>query len=308
MNIIARHSPTGQTSGHKIARIAANTAEVFRRFLRRCIRRFIAIVHALLRPPVTPIEEAQWHHATKPYVFVARLSREENRRLRLIAADFLSRKNITGAAGLVVTELLRLQIAAQACILILELGVDSYDGWNDIVVYPAAFRPRRTFTDAAGVVHNTTAILSGEAWLGGPVVLSHAAITQASDGDGDSDTRHGAHNVVIHEFAHKLDMRNGNANGFPPLHRGMQKLAWQQAFMAAYLDFCQRVDRASALAHTDGGAAWRTLPLDAYAAENPAEFFAVMSEAFFITPADLKTAYPAAYAQLVAFYRQNPLA
>ena len=211
---------------------------------------------------------------------------------------------VTGAADLVVTELLRLQIAAQACILILQLGVDSYDGWNDIVVYPAAFRPRRTFTDAAGVVHNTTAILSGEAWLGGPVVLSHAAITRASDGD----TRHSAHNVVIHEFAHKLDMRNGNANGFPPLHRGMQKLAWQQAFMAAYLDFCQRVDRASALAHTDGGAAWRTLPLDAYAAENPAEFFAVMSEAFFTTPADLKTAYPAAYAQLVAFYRQNPLA
>ena len=270
----------------------------------RKIRKLYRHVRAAVRSPVIPIDEALWHGATKDYVFIARLTKEENRRLRLMAADFLSRKNIFGADSFTVTDLMRVQIAAQACILILELGVDSYDGWSDIVIYPAQFRPRRQFTDAAGVVHTSNAVLAGEAWLGGPVVLSYKDVAKSND----PNDRLAGHNVVIHEFAHKLDMRNGNANGFPPLHRGMSELIWKQTFMAAYLDFCEHADLADASARFDGGIALQALPLDPYAGENPAEFFAVISESFFESPHAIATSYPAVYAQLVAFYRQDTAA
>ncbi len=268
----------------------------------RKFRKLYRQVRAAARSPVIPIDEALWQSAAQHYVFIARLTQEENRRLRLMAADFLSRKNIFGADCFAVTDLIRVQIAAQACILILELGIDSYDGWSDIVIYPAQFRPRRQFTDAAGVVHTSDAVLAGEAWLGGPVVLSYEDVAKAND----PSHKLAGHNVVIHEFAHKLDMRNGNANGFPPLHRGMRESIWKQAFMAAYLDFCERTDQANANAQFDGGIALQALPLDPYASENPAEFFAVISESFFEAPQAISTAYPVVYAQLVAFYRQDP--
>jgi Mlc titration factor MtfA (ptsG expression regulator) len=101
---------------------------------------------------------------------------------------------------------------------------------------------------------------------------------------------------VIHEFAHKLDMLNGVANGFPPLHAGMSRARWSDAFSAAYDDFCRR---------TDSG---EELEIDDYAAENPAEFFAVMSEAFFESPLAVRQLYPGVYSQLVEFYRQDPAA
>jgi hypothetical protein len=119
------------------------------------------------------------------------------------------------------------------------------------------------------------------------VVLSWADVQGADIDDGV--------NVVIHEFAHKLDMRNGDANGFPPLHADMQRQAWAQAFSSAYQDFCARVDEGE------------DTRIDPYAGESPAEFFAVLSEAFFETPDVVCSEYPAVYAQLVQFYRQEPL-
>jgi len=116
------------------------------------------------------------------------------------------------------------------------------------------------------------------------------------------------YNVVIHEFAHKLDMRNGDPNGFPPLHAGMSSAEWKRAFAAAYDDFCARVDAAEALPSRRAQAALDALPMDPYAAESAAEFFAVASEAFFETPEQLAPAYPAAYEQLRLFYRQDPQA
>lgn len=254
--------------------------------------------------PVTLIEESAWQEATRHYLFMRRLNAEENCRLRLIAADFLARKKILGAAGLEITEPMRIQIAAQACILVLELGVDYFDGWDDIIVYPGQFIPEREVIDEAGVVHTTREVLAGEAWLGGPVILSYEDVAQP----GNPHDAIAGNNVVIHEFAHKLDMRNGGANGFPPLHKGMSTAVWKQTFMAAYLDFCQRTDRADALARRDGGAALDGLPIDPYASENPAEFFAVISEAFFEIPENVHGAYPQVYRQLALFYRQDPLA
>ena len=103
-------------------------------------------------------------------------------------------------------------------------------------------------------------------------------------------------------------MRNGEPNGFPPLHSGMKIAAWNAAFSAAYDDFCKRVDAADRLPERRMQAALDALPIDPYAAESPGEFFAVGSEAFFETPELLAPAYPAVYEQLRLFYRQDPLA
>ena len=250
------------------------------------------------------IDLAAWNQATASYRFVRRLTVEENRRLRLIASDFLARKNIVGAAEFEVNELTRIQIAAQACILILELDVDYYDGWREIIVYPGQFAKMHEEIDEFGVVHTTRDPLAGEAWLGGPVVLSHADLAQTENAIDRGD----GYNVVIHEFAHKLDMLNGEANGYPPLHRGMSKETWKRTFLAAYLAFCKQVDEAEALARKDGGRALDAIPIDPYAAENPAEFFAVISEVFFEMPELVQVTFPSVYQQLKAFYKQDPAA
>lgn len=252
---------------------------------------------------VALIPESLWTSVTTRYAFMRGLSKEESRRLRLIASDFLARKNIVGAGDVLISDTLRVEIAAQASILVLELGVDSYAGWQDIIVYPSQFMPTREVVDAAGVVHTSRDALAGEAWLGGPVVLSYEDVARTATDDAVA-----GFNVVIHEFAHKLDMQNGNANGFPPLHKGMSEAAWQRDFKAAYLQFCEQVDAAEAKALHDGGVSLNALPIDPYASENPAEFFAVISEAFFELPEIVFETFPAVYVQLRLFYRQHPLA
>ena len=257
---------------------------------------------AIASRAIVPIDETLWQRATGGYAFVRALSEEENRRLRLIASDFLSRKTITGAGGQEIDDLVRTQISAQACILVLELGLEYFDGWSEVIVYPSQFMPVREVMDEAGVVHTTRDALAGEAWLGGPVVLSYEDVARTGDPINGIE----GYNVVIHEFAHKLDMRNGEANGFPPLQKGMNRESWKQAFMAAYLEFCRAVDTADAIEHRDDGRALDALPLDPYASESPAEFFAVISEAFFEIPDVVVESFPAVYAQLVLFYRQDP--
>jgi MtfA peptidase len=252
--------------------------------------------------PVDLINPTLWHNATYRYGFMRGLTAEENRRLRLIASDFLARKSIVGAGDTEVTERMKVEIAAQACILVLELGVDHFDGWSDVIVYPSQFMPEREVVDEIGVVHKTRDPLAGEAWLGGPVILSYEDVQRTS-----TDEAIDGFNVVIHEFAHKLDMLNGDANGLPTLNKGMSQKDWKDAFMPAYLHFCEAVDRADAASTRDGGAALDALLIDPYASENPAEFFAVTSEAFFEIPENLVEAYPAVYEQLKLFYRQDPL-
>ena len=259
---------------------------------------------ALASKKIELIDSAAWNRATADYHFVKRLTAEENRRLRLIASDFLMRKSINGAAGFEIDELIRIQIAAQACILILELDVDYYDGWREIIVYPGQFAKTHDVVDEYGIVHTTRDPLAGEAWLGGPVVLSHADIAHTENAVDRGD----GYNVVIHEFAHKLDMLNGEANGYPPLHRGMSKETWKRTFLAAYLAFCKQVDEADALARKDGGRALDAIPIDPYASQNPAEFFAVISEVFFEMPETVHATFPVVYQQLKAFYKQDPLA
>jgi Mlc titration factor MtfA (ptsG expression regulator) len=229
-----------------------------------------------------------WRATVARYPFTRSLDAMELARLRELVTLFLYEKGIHGAGGMEVREDVRIAIAVQACILILNLGLDYYRGWVEIIVYPDEFVAEREFVDEAGVTHTIEEPITGESWERGPVILSWA--------DANEGGRAGGYNVVIHEFAHKLDMLNGEPNGFPPLHADMSRAAWSAAFTRAYEDFCARVD-SDAL-----------LDIDDYAAENPAEFFAVMSETFFESPHVLTSLYPHVYTQLSAFYRQDPAA
>lgn len=233
------------------------------------------------------LSESAWRNVLAMLPVLHRLSESELRRLRELAILFLHDKRISPAAGLQLSEETRLIIAAQACLLILNLDLAYYDGWSTIIVYPDEFVPEREYTDDVGVVHVTRHPLAGEAWLQGPIILSASDAQRCGEADGV--------NVVLHEFAHKLDMLNGDGNGFPPLHRDMKTEDWSRAFTQAYDALCREVDLGLDTA------------LDPYAAQSPAEFFAVVTEAFFETPRLLRETYPAVYAQLALFYRQDPL-
>jgi Mlc titration factor MtfA (ptsG expression regulator) len=224
------------------------------------------------------IDDALWRNATGGLRFLPGTPK-----LRELALLFLAEKQLIGAHDLEVTDAMRVSIAAQACLPILELGLDWYAGFTGIVVYPGDFRVQRKEIDEDGVVHEWDDELAGEAMPGGPVVLSWDAM--ANDP---------AMNVVIHEFAHKLDMLSGAADGVPPLHAGMSRKAWLAAFKQAYEGFCDAVDRDKET--------W----LDPYAAEHPSEFFAVISESFFTDPVETRRRYPDVYDQLKLFYKQDP--
>src|SRR5688572_20686478 len=254
--------------------------------------------------PSKSIDAALWREATAPWLFMRGLEGGDVERLRVLAEAFLARKHFSGTHDLEVTERMRVEIAAQAAILVLEIGLEWYDGWSEVIVYPSQFAPEREEMDEAGVVHLTNDPMAGEAWLGGPVILSYEDVQMA----GDEEMRVAGYNVVIHEFAHKLDMRSGDPNGLPPLHAGMSASAWKQAFAPAYEDFCAQVDATADYSDEEAEDALDALPIDPYAATSAGEFFAVTSEAFFETPELLEPAYPAVYEQLRLFYRQDPLA
>lgn len=233
------------------------------------------------------ISAEQWNKAYASLPLLSGLSDDEFKRLQELVILFMHQKIIEGAQGLIVTLPMRLIIALQACLPILKLGLERYAGWMTIIVYPSGFAPKRVITDEYGVVHHVQSNLSGEAWQQGPVVLSWANTEFAGMIDGS--------NLVIHEFAHKLDMQNGVANGFPPLHSKMKTEKWIESFSVAYEDFQQKCSEGKAIG------------IDCYAASSPAEFFAVLSEVFFERPDVIQKHYSAIYGQLRLYYRQDPI-
>ncbi|MGH8272907.1 MAG: zinc-dependent peptidase [Gammaproteobacteria bacterium] len=230
-----------------------------------------------------PIADADWHRVLEHCGPARRLDEAEHVRLREIATVFLRRKSLEPLRGLELDGADRALLAAHACLPILHLGLDWYDDWQSIVIYPDIFIPRHEEMDKAGVVHHARDVLAGEAWLQGPVILSWSDVLEAGTPPG--------HNVVIHEMAHKLDMRNGNANGYPPLPQGADIPAWTEAFTTAWNRLQKRFN------------AGEPLPIDEYALENPGEFFAVASEMFFEQPDVLRAELPALHRQLGRFYR-----
>jgi Mlc titration factor MtfA (ptsG expression regulator) len=242
----------------------------------------------------TRIDDALWQRVIAGLPFLREMSPAEQARLRELALLFLHEKQMHGAGGLELTDEIRLAIAVQAVLPVLNLGLDFYEGWVGVVVYPSEFRVRRQEVDEDGVVHEWDDELSGEAWPGGPVLLSweDIALGAASPEQGGEP----GYNVVIHEFAHKIDMLKGEADGYPRPHADMDRTVWARALESAYARFVGMVDREV-----------ETL-LDPYAAEHPAEFFAVASETFFTDPHALKEEFPGLYEQLKLFYRQDPAA
>ena len=230
-----------------------------------------------------------WARLAKATPLLDGLDDTERERLARLAADFLAAKSIEAVGDLELDDELRQAIALQACLPVLNLGLEWYDGWRTVLVYPGDFVARQEYTDEAGVVHQLERPLSGEAWPDGPVILSLQGVVEGVEGEY-------ADNVVIHELAHKLDLSNGVANGMPALHVDMDREAWTSALTAAYEDLCRRVDRGEDPVFDD------------YATEDPGEFFAVISEAFFLEPTLLEEVYPDVYRQLTLFYRQDPAA
>ena len=234
------------------------------------------------------IDDALWRRAQTHLPFLQGLSAAEEKRLKEYAVIFLSEKQLTPVRGLALSEDDRVEIALQACLPVLELGLDWYDGWVGIVVHPSDFKVQRSRTGEDGVVHEWDDELAGESWPGGPVVLSWEALDDAGS------VARGGVNVVIHEFAHKLDMMAGEADGVPPMPSREARAQWLAVFDAEFDRFCGDVE------------AGKETFLDPYAAEHEAEFFAVASEAFFESPNALKREFPRLYGLFMGFYRQDP--
>jgi Mlc titration factor MtfA (ptsG expression regulator) len=246
----------------------------------------LAWLRRLRAPAALVIDEPQWQRLRRRLPLLDGMDAGDLARLRQMAGRFLATKSVYGARGLEVDSDMQLLIATQACLPVLNLDLEAYDSWQDVIVYPDEFVPVLEWVDEAGVQHRRAEPRIGEAWARGPLVLSWEDVKAGGRGDG--------FNVVIHECAHKLDMLDGDANGCPPLHAGMSRAEWHAAWSQAFERFRGKPDRL----------AW----LDPYAAESPEEFFAVLSEAFFELPWEVRGALPEVYRQLVAFYRWEPMA
>ncbi len=202
---------------------------------------------------------------------------------------FVAEKSFTGCGGLLITDEIRITVAAQACLLILNLPNHTYPNAHQVLVYPDAFVVNRSFTDSIGILQNQSQVLSGESWSHGQVILSwHDTLDGAAIID---DGR----NVVIHEFAHQLDQEKGYANGAPGLISHDLYRSWSRVLSSEFAALqAQSSSQQSSL-------------FSAYGATNPAEFFAVVSEVFFEQPRRMAEEHPALYAELGKFYRLDPL-
>ena len=231
------------------------------------------------------IDERLWLRLLHDYPFITRHHLALLPQLRALSNQFLQLKQFYGAQGLIVDNYIGAAIAVQASLPVCHLGLSWYDEFSQIVVYPEPFLVRDTRIDDDGVMHESQDVLSGQTSADGPVVLSWSDAHSAQTSD--------TYNVVIHEFVHKLDLRDGIADGCPPLPRG-QRNDWLTALHQAWQQFAELCDKAADSVPTsvdgDSQAAdvyYAHLPLDPYAATDPAEFFAVLSEVFFTDPARL---------------------
>ncbi len=240
----------------------------------------------------TPLSDADRALVERNVPYVARLSDEDRAELEGHVQVFLAEKSFEGCGGLELTGEMRLTIAAQACLLLLHRESDYYPGLDSILVYPHAYvapASRQRLGNANAIVVADQARL-GESWVRGVVVLAWDHVK------GGASNIHDGHNVVLHEFAHQLDAEDGAMDGAPDLGKRSLYSAWAHTLGGEYAELLARVE------------AHRPSDIDAYGATNPAEFFAVVTEAFFEKGASLKRKHPALYDVLAEFYRQDPAA
>jgi Mlc titration factor MtfA (ptsG expression regulator) len=246
------------------------------------------------RLPERPIPDALWAELGERYPFLFARPASDVARLRELTSRFLASKEFHGANGFVITDAVALAIAAQAVLPILHLGLDWYDDFIGIVVHADEVLARRTVTDEDGVVHHYDEVLTGEAMEGGPVMLSWR------DVEGAGSSAEQGYNVVIHEFIHKIDMRDGVPDGCPPLLTRAARKAWLAVMQAEFEAFREKV----AIAERFGGQpTW----LDPYGAESIDEFFAVACEAYFVNRQRFEAEFPNLIALLDGFFRQGKL-
>jgi MtfA peptidase len=242
---------------------------------------------AALRARPTPSEWLPWIEARVPYA--RRLPPADRAELLSHVQVFLAEKRLEGCGGLELTDEMRVTIAAQACVLLLHRDdADYFPEVSTILVHPTAYRARTTEVRPDGTVIEGHAVRLGEAWHRGELVLSWDDVVSGAANPQDG------RNVVLHEFAHKLDDEDGRTDGAPPLATRAQYGPWARVLSAEFL------------ALKDAAARGRRSVLDRYGATNPAEFFAVATEAFFEKPAAMKRKAPELYDQLSLYYRQDP--
>ncbi len=253
---------------------------------------------------LTDLPEPLWQATLLNYPFLASQPTEALARLRQLTRLFLDQKEFHGAQGLKITDEIAVTIAAQACLPILHFGTVAqalswYDDFVGIVVHPFEVVAKRQSVDEVGVVHNYSEVVSGEAMDAGPVMLSWHDVAATSPEQG--------YCVVIHEFAHKLDMRNGQADGCPSLPAGFMgatsargaRQAWEATLKIAFDNFSEQVIRAERFGAPPP---W----LDSYGAVSIDEFFAVTSEAYFVNRPRFESDFPLLAPMFNAFYQARP--
>ena len=230
-----------------------------------------------------------WESALSQAAILTRLDPAERHRLRELASRFLHDKSIVGAQGLTVTDDMRVMIAAQACLLILNLDLDYFDGWQEIIVYPDSFIVSHEERDEAGVVHSSHHALGGEAWGQGPVILSWG---DAQPGDSPTRPRLQCHPPRVRPQAGHVERRR------------QRHAAAARRHVASGLDrgTLRRLRRTLSATAGTSPHCHRSLRR-----QNPAEFFAVLTETFFELPQLVHETYPQVYKTFKQFYRQDPL-
>lgn len=217
------------------------------------------------------------------------LTEQEQARLIALAERFLQQKRLVALQGFELDPLKSARIALLFCLPVLELGIEWLDGFHEVLIYPAPFVVDDEWEDEIGLVHNQRVVQSGQSWQQGPIILNWLDIQDSFDASG--------FNLIIHEVAHKLDMRNGDrASGIPAIP--LRDIAgWEHDLHAAMNNIQDEIDLVGETACS----------IDAYAATDPAECFAVLSEYFFSAPELLAPRFPALWQRFILFYRQNPM-
>jgi len=239
-----------------------------------------------------------WLRLEKQMPLLSRYNKHGKQQLRILASRILAKKYFTGVQGMQITPLVEATLATQIAITVFGLqdplqdrALSWLDNWHEVVVYPTPFIRSHCSSiqmggSPVGIDSMHDLIEEGETFYQGPLVINWQA-------DEPHELTKQANQVLIHELAHKLDMLDGSSNGHPPLHAEMNEEKWFKAFKDAFEHINRQVNKGC------------KAPVNAYAATNPAEFFAVVSEYFFESPNVLRHAYPDVFEQLCLFYRQD---
>lgn len=236
----------------------------------------------------TALAELPWQQGLAQPIFTL-LTDDEQQALVLLAQRFLSQKKLVLLDGVQLDALRSVRIALLFCLPVLTLGLDWLDGFHDVLIYPEPFSVHDNWQDEAGLVHSAPAVHAGQSWTQGPVVLNWQDIQDSFDLSG--------YNLVIHEVAHKLDARGSGYTSGIPLMPLREVALWERDLRAAMEDIESEVELVGEQAAS----------IDPYAASDPAECFAVLSEYFFTAPDLLAERFPAMYQHLRQFYQQDPL-